>query len=35
VKIAETKSELIKWVVTVGVLQTSIIAALVMRLIPS
>jgi hypothetical protein len=33
--LAETKVELIKWVVTVGVLQTSIIAALVMKLIPS
>jgi hypothetical protein len=33
--LAETKVDLIKWVLTVGVLQTSIIAALVMRLIPS
>ncbi|MDR3299612.1 MAG: DUF1640 domain-containing protein [Candidatus Accumulibacter sp.] len=36
--LAETKAELIKWgvtiVVAVGVLQTSIITALIMRLIP-
>jgi DNA-binding transcriptional MerR regulator len=35
VKIAETKAELVKWVVSVGVLQTAIIAALLMKLIPS
>jgi hypothetical protein len=34
-KIAETKADLIRWVVSVGVLQTAIIAALLMRLIPS
>jgi hypothetical protein len=33
--LAELKAELVKWVVTVGVLQTAIIAALVMKLIPS
>jgi hypothetical protein len=35
VKMAETKAELVKWVVSVGVLQTAIIAALLMKLIPS
>jgi hypothetical protein len=35
VKIAETKAELVKWVVCVGVLQTAIIATLLMKLIPS
>jgi hypothetical protein len=34
-KIAETKAELVRWVVTVGVLQTAIIAGLVMKSIPS
>jgi hypothetical protein len=34
-KIAETKVELVRWVLTVGVLQTALIGALVMRLIPS
>ncbi len=33
VKMSENKTELVKWVVTIGVLQTSIIAALVMKLI--
>jgi hypothetical protein len=32
--IAEAKTELIKWVVSVGVLQTALIGALLMRLIP-
>jgi hypothetical protein len=32
--IAETKAELIKWVVSVGVLQTALIGALLLRLIP-
>jgi uncharacterized membrane protein len=32
--IAEVKAELIKWVVSVGVLQTALIGALLMRLIP-
>jgi hypothetical protein len=31
---AELKAELIKWVVSVGVLQTSLIGALLIRLIP-
>lgn len=35
VKIAETKSELIRWVVGVGMLQTAMIAGLLMKLIPS
>ena len=34
-KIAETKTELVKWVVSVGGLQIAIIAALIMRLAPS
>lgn len=34
VKIAEMKSELIRWVVGVGMLQTAMIAALLMKLIP-
>jgi hypothetical protein len=33
VKIAETKAELIKWVVSAGVLQTAIIGALVLKLV--
>jgi hypothetical protein len=33
-KIVETKAELIKWVVSVGVLQTAMIGALLMKLIP-
>jgi predicted phage gp36 major capsid-like protein len=33
-RIAETKAELIKWVVSVGVLQTAMIGALLMKLIP-
>lgn len=33
VKIAETKSELIRWVVGAGFLQTALIAALLLRLI--
>ncbi len=32
VKLAETKSELIRWVVGVGLLQTTLIAALLMKL---
>lgn len=35
VKIAEAKGELIRWVVGVGMLQTAMIAALLMKLIPS
>lgn len=35
VKIAETKGELIRWVVGVGMLQTAMIAGLLMKLIPS
>ncbi|MFZ2854985.1 MAG: hypothetical protein WAZ34_12860 [Rhodocyclaceae bacterium] len=35
VKIAETKGELVRWVVGVGMLQTAMIAALLMKLIPS
>lgn len=35
VKIAETKGELVRWVVGVGMLQTAMIAALIMKLIPS
>lgn len=31
-KIAETKSELIRWVVAVGILQTTIIVALILKL---
>jgi NADH/NAD ratio-sensing transcriptional regulator Rex len=34
-EISETKAELVKWVVSVGVLQTAIISALLMKLIPS
>ncbi|MDR3221101.1 MAG: CCDC90 family protein [Candidatus Accumulibacter sp.] len=34
-EIERTKAELVRWVVSVGVLQTAIIAALIMRLIPS
>jgi hypothetical protein len=33
-EIAETKAELVKWIVSVGVLQTAIIGALLMKLIP-
>jgi hypothetical protein len=33
-EIAQTRAELVKWVVSVGVLQTAIVAALVMKLIP-
>jgi stage III sporulation protein SpoIIIAA len=33
-EIAQTKADLIRWVVSVGVLQTAIIGALFMRLIP-
>ena len=33
-KIAETKADLIRWVVTVGVLQTTLIAALLLKLMP-
>ena len=32
-KIAETKSELIRWVVGVGLLQTTLIAALLLKLV--
>lgn len=35
VKIAETKADLIRWVVGVGVLQTALIAAMLLKLIPS
>lgn len=35
VKIAETKADLVRWVVGVGVLQTALIAAMLLRLIPS
>ncbi|GHU32594.1 hypothetical protein AGMMS50256_22970 [Betaproteobacteria bacterium] len=35
VKIAETKAELVKWVVSVGILQTALIGGLFLRLIPS
>lgn len=35
VKIAETKADLIRWVISVGVLQTALIAALLLKLIPS
>jgi hypothetical protein len=34
-KIAETKAELVKWVVSAGILQTVIIAMLIVKLIPS
>jgi hypothetical protein len=34
VEIEKTKSDLVRWVVSVGVLQTAIIGALVMKLIP-
>jgi hypothetical protein len=32
--LAELKADLVKWVVTVGVLQTAMIGALLMKLIP-
>jgi len=32
-KIAETKSELIRWVVSVGLLQTALVAALLLKII--
>lgn len=32
VKLAETKSELIRWIVSVGLLQTALIAALLIKL---
>ncbi len=35
VKIAETKADLIRWVVGVGMLQTALIAAMLLKLIPS
>lgn len=35
VKIAETKADLVRWVVGVGVLQTALIAAMLLKLIPS
>ena len=35
VKIAETKADLVRWVIGVGMLQTALIAALMMKLIPS
>jgi hypothetical protein len=35
IKIAENKAELVKWVVSVGVLQSALIAALVLKLIPA
>jgi hypothetical protein len=34
VKIAETKADLVRWVVGVGVLQTAMIAALLLKLLP-
>lgn len=34
VKIAETKSDLVRWVVGVGLLQTAMIAALLLKLAP-
>ena len=34
VKIAETKADLIRWVVGVGMLQTAMIAAMLLKLIP-
>jgi hypothetical protein len=33
VKLAETKSDLIRWIVSVGLLQTALITALLLRLI--
>jgi len=35
VKIAETKAELVRWVVAVGLLQITIITALLLRLLPA
>lgn len=35
VKLAETKADLIRWVVGVGVLQTALIAALMLKLLPN
>ncbi|GHU03538.1 hypothetical protein FACS1894158_02160 [Betaproteobacteria bacterium] len=35
VKNAETKADLVKWVVSVGVLQTAMIGALLLKLIPN
>jgi len=34
-EIERTKAELIKWVISVGILQTALIAGLVMRLVPN
>lgn len=34
-RMAETKAELVKWVVSVGVLQTAMIGALLLKLIPN
>lgn len=34
VKIAETKGDLIRWVVGVGMLQTALIAAMMLKLLP-
>ncbi len=34
VKIAETKTDLIRWVVGVGMLQTALIAAMLLKLVP-
>ena len=33
-KIAETKSELVRWVVGIGMLQTVLIAAMILELLP-
>ena len=35
VKLAETKSELIRWIVSVGLLQTALITALLLKLLSS
>ena len=35
VKIAESKAEMVRWVVAVGLLQITIITALLLRLLPS
>lgn len=35
VRIAETKADLVRWVVGVGVLQTALIAAMLLKLLPA
>lgn len=35
VKIAETKADLVRWVVGVGVLQTALIAAMLLKMLPA